>query len=107
MKLAGFDAPNGPGHSSGDGSEPKHPSNDPHLPCTFSVEWFGFDSGVTSEVTFEQHAPTRGGSAHHDSVPLDNDSHSGGGSTAGYDGVETYNLDFEGDPHPPTATTSS
>ena len=100
MKLAGFDAPNGPGHSSGDGSTPMHPSNDPHLPCTFSVEWFGFDSAVTSAVTFEQHAPTRGGRPQYDSVPLDADSHSGGGSTAGYDGVETYNLDFEGDPHP-------
>ncbi len=100
VKLAGFGGTNGPGHSSGDGSTPKHPSNDPHLPCDFSVEWFGFDSGVTSEVTFEQHAPTRGGSPQHDSVPLDNDSHSGGGSTAGYDGVQDYNLDFEGDPHP-------
>ncbi|MGH3335738.1 MAG: hypothetical protein ACRDOZ_07955 [Nocardioides sp.] len=100
VKLAGFGGTNGPGHSSGDGSTPMHPSNDPHLPCDFSVEWFGFDSGVTSEVTFVQHAPTRGGKPHYDSVPLDNDSHSGGGSTAGYDGVETYNLDFEGDPHP-------
>jgi hypothetical protein len=100
VKLAGFGGTNGPGHSSGDGSTPMHPSNDPHLPCDFSVEWFGFDSGVISDVTFEQHAPTRGGSPHHDSVPLDNDSHSGGGSTAGYDGVQDYNLDFEGDPHP-------
>jgi hypothetical protein len=100
VKLAGFGGTNGPGHSSGDGSEPMHPSNDPHLACGFSLEWFGFDSGVTSEVTFEQHAPTRGGSPHHDSVALDNDSHSGGGSTAGYDGVANYNLDFEGDPHP-------
>ena len=100
VKLAGFGGTNGPGHSSGDGSTPMHPSNDPHLPCGFSVEWFGFDSGVTSAVTFEQHAPTRGGSAHHDSVPLDNDSHAGGGSTAGYDGVANYNLDFEGEPHP-------
>ncbi len=100
VKLAGFGGTNGPGHSSGDGSTPKHPSNDPHLPCTFSVEWFGFDSAVTSDVTFEQHAPTRGGSPHHDAVQLDADSHSGGGSTAGYDGVETYDLDFEGDPHP-------
>src|SRR5687768_10378308 len=95
VKLAGFGGTNGPGHSSGTGSTPKHPSNDPHLPCGFSVEWFGFDSGVTSEVTFEQHAPTRGGSAKHDSVQLDADSASGGGSTAGYDGVATYMYDWE------------
>ncbi|HET7193508.1 MAG TPA: hypothetical protein VFI99_00845, partial [Nocardioides sp.] len=43
VKLAGFDAPNGPGHSSGDGSTAMHPSNDPHLPCDFSVEGYGFD----------------------------------------------------------------
>ena len=107
VKLAGFGGTNGPGHSSGDGSTPMHPSNDPHLPCDFSVEWFGFDSGVTSEVTFVQHAPTLGGSPYYYSVPLDNDSHSGGGSTAGYDGVQDYNLDFEGDRTPSTATTSS
>ena len=45
--------------------------------------------------------PPPGAGAHKpNSVELDSDSHSGGGSTAGYDGVETYNLDFEGDPHP-------
>ena len=99
VKLAGFEAPNGPGHAGGDGSTPMHPSNDPHLSCSFSVEWYGFDSAVTSQVTFEQVAPTRGGTEQHDSVTLHADDHSGGGSTAGYDGVETYHLDFEGEPH--------
>ena len=100
IKLAGFGGTNGPGHSSGDGSTPMHPSNDPHLPCSFSVEWFGFDSGVTSHAVFEQHSPTRGDRKHEDWVKLDGDSHSGGGSTAGYDGVATYDLDWEGEPHP-------
>ena len=101
VKLAGFDAPNGPGHSSGDGSTPMHPSNDPHLPCGFSVEGYGFDAVASqSEVTFEQHAPTGGGSPQHGSVPLDQDSHTWGGSTAGYDGVQDFNLTFAGDPHP-------
>jgi hypothetical protein len=101
IKLAGFDAPNGPGHSSGDGSTPMHPSNDPHLACTFSVEGYGFDAVASqSDLTFEQQAPTSGGSAQYGSVPLDGDSHSGGGSTAGYDGVQDFNLTFMGDPHP-------
>jgi hypothetical protein len=100
IKLAGFDSPNGPGHSSGEGSTRKHPSNDPHLPCEFSVEWFGFDSGVTSTTSFVQHAPTRGGEPQGNSVQLDADSQAGGGSTAGYDGYYTYNLDWEGEPHP-------
>ena len=101
VKLAGYDAPNGPGHSSGDGSAKGHPSNDPHLPCGFTVEWFGFDASVYSNVIFEQHAPTRGDGPHpgSDTVKLDDDSHSGGGSAAGFDGAETYNLDFDGTPH--------
>jgi hypothetical protein len=100
IKLAGFEAPNGPGHASGDGSTPKHPSNDPHLACTFSVEGFGFDAVASeSDLTFAQHAPTRGGTQH-GTLPLDQDSHSGGGSTAGYDGVETFDFDWEGAPHP-------
>ena len=101
MKLAGFSDGNGPGHSSGDGSTPMHPSNDPHLPCGFSVEGYGFDAVASqSELTFEQHAPTRGGGKQYDSIPLDGDSHSGGGSTAGYDGVTNPDLAFVGDPHP-------
>jgi hypothetical protein len=101
VKLAGYNAPNGPGHSSGDGSAKGHPSNDPHLPCGFTVEWFGFDASVYSNVIFEQHAPTRGDGPHpgSDTVKLDDDSHSGGGSAAGFDGAETYNLDFDGTPH--------
>ncbi len=64
VKLAGFGDGNGPGHSSGDGSAYMHPSNDPHLPCDFAVEAFGFDAVAdTSGGTFDQHAPTRGGSS--------------------------------------------
>jgi hypothetical protein len=101
IKLAGFGGTNGPGHSSGGGSTPMHPSNDPHLPCDFSVEGYGFDAVASqSDLTFEQMAPTRGGSAQYGSVPLDGDSHGGGGSTAGYDGVQDFSLTFEGDPHP-------
>ena len=101
VKLAGFEAPNGPGHSSGDGSTPMHPSNDPHLPCGFAVEGYGFDAiAPKSDLTFEQHAPTRGGGKQYDSIPLDQDSHSGGGSTSGYDGVTYPELTFVGEPHP-------
>jgi hypothetical protein len=101
VKLAGFDSPNGPGHSSGEGSAREHPSNDPHLPCTFAVEGFGFDAVASkSDLMFEQHAPTRGGGKQYDSIPLDQDSHSGGGSTAGYDGVTYPELTFVGEPHP-------
>ena len=71
--------------------------------CPVGSPWSGSAStaaGLTSAVTFEQHAPTRGGSAHHDSVPLDNDSHAGGGSTAGYDGVARLQPRLRGLPAP-------
>ncbi|MHB8398502.1 MAG: hypothetical protein ACYDCI_06160 [Candidatus Limnocylindrales bacterium] len=34
------------------------PDNDPHLGCTFYVEWFSFDSAVTSTVTFTIQPPS-------------------------------------------------
>lgn len=33
-------------------------SNQPHVGCEFFVEWFGFDDGATSTVTFTMQAPT-------------------------------------------------
>ena len=43
----------------GDMDDP--PDNDPHVGCTFNVEWYNFDPGTnTSTVTFESQAPTAG-----------------------------------------------
>ena len=37
------------------------PDNNPHQGCTLGVEWYNFDSGdITSTVTFQLWAPTRG-----------------------------------------------
>ena len=32
------------------------PNNTPHVGCTFQLEWYGFDAGVTSTVLFEEQA---------------------------------------------------
>ncbi|WP_395658465.1 hypothetical protein [Nocardioides sp.] len=81
------------------------PDNDPHVGCTFTVEWYGFDQGadIISHVTFEPQAPTA-------DVVLDvtgpsdvfvgGDPASGAGTATGLDGREVYTLSFHGDPHP-------
>lgn len=82
------------------------PDNNPHVGCTFLLEWYGFDKGpdIISEVTFEMQAPT-------DDVGLtivDGDSEvfvgeddaSGAGTASGLDATEQYTLGFDGDPHP-------
>src|SRR5215203_1416450 len=36
------------------------PNNTPHVGCVFQLEWYGFDAGVTSTVSFAEQAPTTG-----------------------------------------------
>jgi hypothetical protein len=71
-----------------------HPDNEPHVGCVFQVDWYGFDAGdLFSDVTFEVHPPT--GSPKvilEDEVFIGEDDNSGGGSEAGLDASETYDL---------------
>ncbi|MGZ4487697.1 MAG: DUF7507 domain-containing protein [Nocardioides sp.] len=81
------------------------PSNDPHVGCTFRVEWYGFDQGpsIVSTVQFESWAPTADAVLNVDgpsSVFVGEDDNSGGGSAAGLDASVVYTLHFTGDPHP-------
>lgn len=74
-------------------------SNDPHVGCTFALEWYNFDSSATSVVTFEsqdQDVAITGvqGRTH---VQLADDAAKG---NSDLDGRETYTLSFAGDPHP-------
>ena len=80
-----------------------HPNNQPHVGCTFEVDFYGYDEGnLNAEVTFESHPPT--GPIQvllTDTVFIGEDDNSGGGSEAGLDASETYTLDFTGiEPHP-------
>jgi hypothetical protein len=74
------------------------PDNEPHVGCTFQVDFYGYDQGdLDAQVTFEAHAPTQrpGGSQVllTDSVFIGEDDNSGGGSEAGLDAKATYRLD--------------
>jgi hypothetical protein len=80
-----------------------HPNNEPHVGCTFQVDFYGFDEGdLFADVSFESHPPT--GPVQvllTDTVFIGEDDNSGGGSEAGLDASETYTLDFTGiAPHP-------
>jgi len=82
------------------------PNNEPHVGCTFQVDFYGYDEGnLNAEVLFEAHPPTlRPGDDQvllQDTVFIGEDDNSGGGSEAGLDASETYTLDFTGiEPHP-------
>ena len=79
------------------------PNNEPHVGCTFQVDFYGYDEGdLFADVVFEAHPPT--GPVQvllTDTVFIGEDDNSGGGSEAGLDASETYMLDFDGiQPHP-------
>jgi len=75
------------------------PDNNPHQGCTLGVEWYDFDEGdLTSTVTFQLWAPTRG------DLAVDGDQTvSVGGDAAGggtdLDGREFYTMHPEGIPN--------
>ena len=79
------------------------PNNEPHVGCSFQVDFYGYDEGdLDALVTFESHPPT--GPVRvllTNTVFIGEDDNSGGGSEAGLDASETYTLDFTGiEPHP-------
>jgi hypothetical protein len=82
------------------------PNNEPHVDCTFQVDFYGYDEGdLEATVTFEAHPPTQREGDDQvlltDTVFIGEDDNSGGGSEAGLDASETYTLDFTGiEPHP-------
>jgi hypothetical protein len=79
------------------------PDNEPHVGCSFQVDFYGYDEGdLDATVTFEAHPPT--GERQllvTDSVFIGEDDNRGGGSEAGLDASQTYTLDLTGiEPHP-------
>ena len=87
------------GHSQGSDVCDNGVGNDPHLGCTFYVEWYNYEANATSTVTFEVQDPTGGsvtavqGAVAPDTVTLDGDDASGA-NEAGFDGSELYQLSF-------------
>jgi hypothetical protein len=79
------------------------PNNEPHVACTFQVDFYGYDEGdLFADLTFRVHPPTGDGEViETDRLFIGEDDNSGGGSEAGLDASETYTLDFTGfEPHP-------
>ncbi|MBB6629364.1 DUF11 domain-containing protein [Nocardioides sp. KIGAM211] len=81
------------------------PSNDPHVGCTFQVEWYGFDEGadIISSVSFQSWAPTSDVALDVDgpeTVFVGGDPATGAGTPTGLDGLQVYTLHFTGAPHP-------
>ncbi len=77
------------------------PNNEPHVGCTFQVDFYGYDAGaLDADVTFTAHPPTlRDGTDQTlltDTVFIGEDDNSGGGSEAGLDASATYTLDLTG-----------
>ena len=64
--------------------------NEPHVGCTFQVDFYGFDSGDTATITFTGHAPTGGGLLHSESRTISTDA-AGGGQDR--DATFTYSVD--------------
>jgi LPXTG-motif cell wall-anchored protein len=103
---ASADPPGNNGTVKVDGEEfDDHPDNEPHVGCVFQIDWYGFDEGdLFSDVTFEVHPPTgKPQVILTDEVFIGEDDNSGGGSEAGLDASETYDLTdaLQGfEPHP-------
>lgn len=82
------------------------PDNEPHVGCTFQLDFYGYDQGdLTADVTFSAHPPTLPAGQDRvlltDTVAIGEDDNSGGGSQAGLDASVTYRLDLRGiEPHP-------
>lgn len=64
--------------------------NEPHVGCTFQVDFYGFDAGDTATITFTGHAPTGGGLLHSESRTISTDA-AGGGQDR--DATFTYSVD--------------
>jgi hypothetical protein len=83
------------------------PGNEPHVGCSFQVDFYGFDKGddLFADVKFEAWPPTTATpkTLLTDKVFIGEDSSDGGGSEAGLDAEKTYDLSaalVAIDPHP-------
>jgi hypothetical protein len=76
-----------------DGTEfDTHPDNEPHVGCTFQVDFYGFDANTEVTMVFEAQPPTGDAVLVTRNGVLDDDDHTGGGSEAGLDGQFTIDL---------------
>ncbi len=110
--LAGWAsaAPNPPGNNGtvkiDDTPFDDHPNNEPHVGCTFEVDFYGYDEGdLHASVEFTAIPPTGNGEVllAQDDIFIGEDDNAGGGSEEGLDASVDFDLTdalaaFE--PHP-------
>ena len=89
--LGQQDPPGNNGTVKVDGVEfDSHPDNEPHVGCTFQIDFYNFDEGdLNASVTFEGQPPTGGGVLLTDEVFIGEDA-AGGGTDL--DASVTYDL---------------
>jgi LPXTG-motif cell wall-anchored protein len=76
-----------------DGTEfDTHPDNQPHVGCSFQVDFYGFDANTEVTMVFEAQPPTGDAVLVTEDAVLHDDDNSGGGSEAGLDGQFTIDL---------------
>ena len=68
------------------------PGNQPHVGCSFGIDWYGYDAGAETSVEFRLAGGPDRGLLATDAFQLDDDGPAGGGSEAGLDGSRTYTL---------------
>jgi hypothetical protein len=85
------DPPGNNGTVKVDGMEfDSHPDNEPHVGCTFQIDFYGFDQGdLNASVTFDGIPPTGGGQLLTDQVFIGEDAAGGGNDL---DASVTYDL---------------
>ena len=64
--------------------------NEPHVGCVFQIDFYGFDTGDTADITFTGQAPTRTGVLHSESGTVISDDAAGGGQDR--DATLTYSV---------------
>ncbi|MDQ3880460.1 MAG: hypothetical protein M3295_05255 [Chloroflexota bacterium] len=77
-----------------DGTEfDNHSDNEPHVSCSFEVDFYGYDEGdLWADVTFEAQPPSGIGELLTDRIFIGEDDNSGAGSEAGLDASRVYDL---------------
>lgn len=69
-----------------------HPNNQPHVGCSFQIDFYGYEANVPVTMDFAVQPPTGDEMVRHLTGVLDGDDATGGGSEAGIDGQFTVDL---------------
>jgi hypothetical protein len=69
-----------------------HPDNEPHVGCSFQIDFYGYEANTPVAMVFAVQPPTGFAVIYTETGTLDDDDATGGGSEAGLDGSFTIEL---------------